>query len=85
MTKIINAKKARSLAQNYNERYTKRYVMESINRICQHGGTYARLPKEDFECSWEWIVDWITTLGYKCHDNGNGDIIISWSEGFVYE
>ena len=42
MTKIINAEKARNLAQNYNERYTKKYVMESINRICQHGGTYAR-------------------------------------------
>jgi hypothetical protein len=57
MTKIINAKKALTLSNNYNEKYTKRYVMESINRITQHGGTYARLPKEDFECSWEFIVE----------------------------
>ena len=81
MTKIINAKKALTLSKNYNEKYTKKYVMESINRISQHGGTYARLPKEDFEYSWEFITEWMTSLGYKCHDNGNGDIIISWSEG----
>lgn len=78
MIKTVDAREARELAKNYNKKYTKKYVMESINRICKHGGTYARLPKDDFEYSWEWIVEWMTTLGYKCRDNGGCDVIISW-------
>ena len=75
--KILTAEEARKSARRFNERKTKKYVMESIHEISGHGGTYARLPKEDFEYSWRFIVEWLGSIGYECLEQSE-EVIISW-------
>ena len=56
--------------------------MKELKRIAKCGGTYARLPKKDFANSWNFIVLWLTELGYICKEDptNTNDIFIHWHQ-----
>ena len=76
--KYTNAAKMNKMSKNFNEKNTKKYVMNELKKIAKRGGTYARLPKKDFANSWEFIVLWLTELGYICKEDptNSNDIFI---------
>ena len=80
--KYINAAEMNKVSKNFNIKYTKKYVMNELKRIAKRGGTYARLPKKDFANSWEFIVLWLTDLGYICKEDptNTNEIFIHWHQ-----
>ena len=80
--RYLNAAEINKISKNFDEKYTKKYVMKSIKSIAKRGGTYARLPKKDFANSWEFIVLWLTELGYICKEDptNSNDIFVHWHQ-----
>ena len=80
--KYTNAAEMNQISKNFDKKNTKRFVMNELKRIAKRGGTYARLPKKDFANSWEFIVLWLTELGYICKEDPTNpnDIFIHWHQ-----
>lgn len=80
--KYTNAAEMNKMSRNFNEKYTKKYVMNELKRIAKCGGTHACLPKKDFANSWEFIVLWLTELGYICKEDPTdlNNIFIHWHQ-----
>ena len=85
--KYLNAAEMNKVSKNFNEKHTKKSVMNEIKRIAKNGGTYARLPKKDFANSWEFIVLWLTELGYICKEDpaDSNDVLIYWHQNNLTE
>jgi hypothetical protein len=80
--KYTNAAEMNQISKNFDKKYTKKFVMNELKEIAKRGGTYACLPKKDFANSWEFIVLWLTELGYICKEDPTNpnDIFIHWHQ-----